>query len=264
MAKVLATPSESPATDPFFWGSRWLAVDGVDGTRELKEVPLTREDVLDPQEGDMMVHGQLHGEMVRRLAVLLENEFRLQGRAMTVLDDVKMRWGIPGVKEPAPDLAILPFARNVQEHSFGGYSVGVEGPLPCLVIEVTSPHYRTIDLEDKVEIYCRAGIREYLILDILATPIALIGYRLTAAGRYRRNASRARFFSQSTGLRFLRGRDLGELVVEDAASGRRLLWPHEEARARSLAEQRWLQEAEMRAAAEAELEALRRKLESSS
>ena len=65
----------------------------------LVQVPLTRDDLLDPQEGDMMVHGPLHGLFIRTLADMLDRWFDAEDVA--VFDNVKMLWGIPGVADVA-------------------------------------------------------------------------------------------------------------------------------------------------------------------
>jgi len=256
MAHPALQPS-SPNADPFYWGSRLVRVETAGGT-ELREVPLRREDVLDPQEGDMMVHGPKHGYFIRTLADMLDRW--LGSEDVAVFDDVKILWGRPDVPEVAPDVSVVRGLRDKWKDR-ASFSVPEEGVAPCLVIEVVSPRYREIDERDKVRIYQRAGVPEYLIVDVTTTPVELTGYRLDRSGRYRRHGSKRRWLSRTTGLRFRSGSGPLELLVEDAATGERLLTSAEEAmvrRAEAIARRVAEQRAE---AAEAEVERLRRKLE---
>ena len=240
--------------DPFYWGSRLRRVK-LDGRgNRLVEIPLTRDDLLDPQEGDMMVHGPLHGLFIRTLSDMLDRWFDAEDVA--IFDDVKMLWGESGVKDVAPDISIIQGIRD-KWRDRASFSIVEEGVRPCLVIEVVSPRYREIDEKDKLEIYRRAKIPEYLIVDITATPIELTGYRLSAPGRYRRSP-RGPFRSKTTGLRFSAGSEKLEIVVEDVETGTRLLTSTEESTlrrqetaARQAAEQRVAEEAEARSALEA-------------
>ena len=74
----MAQPASKPAIsdpDPFYWGSRLERVELAGRGSRLVEVALTRDDLLDPQEGDMMVHGPLHGLFIRTLADMLDRWF---------------------------------------------------------------------------------------------------------------------------------------------------------------------------------------------
>ncbi|MCP3963127.1 MAG: Uma2 family endonuclease [bacterium] len=250
--------------DPFYWGSRLerVAIEGR-GSR-LVEIPLTREDLLDPQEGDMMVHGPLHGLFIRTLADMLDRW--LDAEDVAVFDDVKMLWGRPGVSDVAPDISVIRGIRD-KWRDRASFSVAEEDVAPCLVIEVISPRYREIDEQDKLEIYRRARIPEYLIIDITKTPIELAGYRLSASGRYRRSPG-GTFSSQTTGLSFAPGSEDLEIVVEDVATGTRLLTSseesalrREEAVARAAAEQRAAEEAAIRRELEDRLRRLQATIE---
>ena len=82
-----------------------------------------------------------------------------------------------------------------------------EGTFPALVIEVVSdePEHRSADHEEKVRIYERAQVPEYVILDPPSPPedrCRLTGYRLNAAGRYEPIVpdGEGRLLSSTTGL----------------------------------------------------------------
>ncbi len=245
--------------DPFYWGSRLQRVELEGRGSRLVEIPLTRDDLLDPQEGDMMVHGPLHGLFIRTLADMLDRWFDAEDVA--VFDDVKMVWAQPGVKDVAPDISVI-FGIRDKWRDRASFSVSEEGVLPCLVIEVISPRYREIDEQDKLEIYRRARVLEYLIVDITKNPIELAGHRLSGSGRYRSSES-GTFRSVSTGLAFSAGSEALEIVVEDIETGERLLTSseeaalrREEAAARTAAERRADEEAAIRRQLEDQLRRL--------
>lgn len=220
--QAVATAVETPdptLDDPFYWGSRYMRAEDPDGTTRLVEVPLTRADVLDPQQGDMYHHDTDHQLFIRRLAVTLE--LWLDAEDVAIYNDVKIRWPDPSLPEPAPDVAIIRGIRDKRRRR-GSFSVLEERTAPCLVIEVISPRYREIDEVDKVAIYARAGVPEYLIVDVTTTPIALTGYHLDASDRYRKESSLP-WTSRETGLRFAPGKKPLEIVIRDVATGHRLL-----------------------------------------
>jgi hypothetical protein len=169
---------------------------------------------------------------------------------------MKMLWGVPGLKQPAPDIAVVTGVRRKSDPERGSFDVVKEGALPCLIIEIVSAidsEVRRNDYEKKVEIYQQAGIPEYLILDP-PTPftkgrLLWTGYRLGPTGRYRRIAPDhdGRLLSETTGLLFGTDTDGKTLLIVNAQTGERLLEPGvqvaREAEARKAAEER-AQEAE--------------------
>jgi hypothetical protein len=183
---------------------------------------------------------------------------------------MKMLWGVPGIKQPAPDITVVTGVRRKSDPERGSFDVAKESALPCLIIEIVSAidsEVRRNDYEKKVEIYQQAGIPEYLILDP-PTPftkgrLLWTGYRLSTNGRYRRIAPDrdGRLLSETTGLLFGTDTDGKTLLIVDAQTGERLLEPGvqvaREAEARKAAEER-AQEAETELARlRAELERFR-------
>jgi Uma2 family endonuclease len=237
-------PEES---DPFYWGSRLVRAVGADGESYLQEVPLTRNDILDPQEGDMMMQGPVHDYVARILTDMIDRWFTAEDVA--VYHDVKILWGIDGLSDPAPDISVIKGVRNKLAADRASFSVPEEGVRPCLVIELISPRYEEIDRRDKLQIYERAGVPEHLIIDITSTPVRIDAYRMSPAGTYLR-CPPGHFESHTTGLCFKAGTGRLEINVEDAATGERLLTSHEESAARRAAERRAASEAEARRVAE--------------
>ncbi len=243
------TPSPIDGEDPFYWGSRHVRVVDTDGHTTRREVPLTRDDILDPQEGDMMVQGSRHALEVQTLADMLRRWFEPQ-LDVAVFSDLQMVWDVPDLPKSAPDVAVVRSVRD-RDRDRSSFSVVEEGVRPCLVIEVVSPRYSEIDYVDKVAEYRSAGVEEYLIVDFSSGELKLTGFRMGAAGRYLKSPSnRRRWRSKTTGLDFSVGPDRNRLTIRDAESGKRLLNSDEEAAAHRA-------EAAARRAAEEELSRLR-------
>ena len=238
---------------------RW--VDGPDGKSELLELPLTPEYFLDPQVGDQMVQGWLHGTVVRRLAELVERRLLAGGRT-GILSDTKLLWDTPGLKEPAPDVAVVFGVEEPVGRLRETFRVAEEGVRPSLVIEVVSPKDPRIarkDRVDKVEIYRRSAIAEYFLLELpnkrSRQRFEWKGYRLDQAERYQPIPPDAHglLVSETTGLSFGVTPDGQWFEVFVHQTGERLM-SHLELEAARQAE------AEARQAAEAEVARLKAEL----
>ena len=191
MAKqTIITPEEEIIEQPPFEaiakGYRWRRITRRDGTVESIQVPLTGEDFLNPQEDDVMPVSTFHVRLVSEIWQMLLDYFDEDG-AMTVFSELIFNWGIPGLKNPAPDIAVVPNVKDKTKDRSTFY-VKQENTKPVLVIEVVSPHYRHEDLVDKVDIYEQGGVQEYLILERRKQgdqyAYLMTGYRLVK-GHYR-------------------------------------------------------------------------------
>ncbi|MFY9819834.1 MAG: Uma2 family endonuclease [Thermoanaerobaculia bacterium] len=252
---------ETAPQDPFRFGTRPKRVLLPGGEVEEQSIPLTAEDLLDPQFGDeILVQGGPHAKFSVGIYELLDRHFEDEPDVL-ITYDMKVIWGIPGLPNPAPDAMVIRSVRDKDEPR-QVFDVAKEGVRPCLVIEVVSPQYeetRRNDYEKKVKIYRRAGIPEYLIVEpilIRGLPVRLLtGYRLDAKGRYQpiEPDGEGRLLSETAGLLFGIGEDRA-LVVFDARTGQRLLKPSEIAAAQEAAEAR-------ARTAEAEADRLRAELE---
>jgi Uma2 family endonuclease len=210
---------------------RWVELPG--GRLELLEIPLTPEDFLDPQLEDKMVQGRPHSLARHYLVGLLYNHFRSDPDVM-VLEDMKHLLGL-GLPGPAPDISVIRGAKD-NDPEIESYDMRRQGVAPCLVIEVISPkdsRIRRTDEVDKVALYERAGIREYLLVDTprraTAHRFRIKGYRLGSDGRYRPiEADReGRLLSEATSLWFGVSPGGDRVEVFDAVTGARLLSPQE-------------------------------------
>ncbi|HSS75475.1 MAG TPA: Uma2 family endonuclease [Thermoanaerobaculia bacterium] len=259
---------DSEEADPFRYGWRPKYVRLVGGKVEEQRIPLTAADLLDPQLGDVtLVQGGPHGKLSRRLGGVLELFFEDDPDVM-ITGDMKILWGIPGLKNPAPDIAVIRGAGNEDEVR-EVFDVVKEGVRPCLIIEVVSPKYEEIrrnDYVEKKDIYERASVPEYLIVEPFRTrgfPIRQwTGYRLGLDGRYQRIEPDAegRLLSETTGLLFGIAED-GGFQVTNALTREPLLDLSQLSSARKASEERAAQETEARKAAEAEIARLRAELD---
>lgn len=248
----LERESDSWCTDPFRYGRRWRRVRLPSGEVTEQPVPLTPDDLLDPQLGDEVTQSILHSDFVNTLFDLLKRFFASEDDVL-VLSDVQMLWGIPGLSNPAPDVAVIRGVRDKHDQTPQTFDVVEQGVRPCLVIEVVSfsdPEIRQNDYKKKVKIYQAAGIPEYVILE--PPPLSgldrflITGYFLSSDGRYLQNEAddQGRLLSRTTGLLFGNGED-GDLVVIDVRTGGRLKTSLE-------VQEAWEEEIESRQAAEEE------------
>ena len=171
-------PTESSVTYPYGW--RYNERILPDGQVIVEQEPLTLEDVLHPQEGDQVTHSDLH----QRICVYLYNVFRGLLATMpsaVVLHDVRVAWDVPDLKAHGPDLAVIFGVREAKNWST--FDVAQEGVRPALIVEVTSPETRSLDLTTKLEEYDLAGVPLYIIVDLVQRQgqivPRLLGYRQT-------------------------------------------------------------------------------------
>jgi colicin import membrane protein len=171
------------STEPVHYGWRFVQRDLPEGGYVIDEVPLTLEDVLYPEEGDQVTHSSLHQRIVRYLVSALEAQFR-NDPSVAVLDDIRIAWDDPELRPNGPDIAVIFGVREQQ--TWATFDVGKEGVRPTLLIEVTSPETRGIDLVTKVDIFAQAGVDYYVIIDIQkwkgVDAFRLLGHQLTPNG----------------------------------------------------------------------------------
>ena len=263
-------PPEVPANDPFYLGTR-LVVQG--DSYEL--IPLTLDDVLHPQLEDRVTVSQVHVLLCRYLMHAMQSLVKSIPGAV-VVSDLRIAWDDPELRPHGPDIGVIFNVREDQNRST--FDVAEEGTRPTLLIEVTSPSTRYLDVGVKIEQYAQARVEYYVIVDLVpqrgkSTP-RLCGYHLGAAG-YEPMSLNARGDLWIEPVRCWLRVIEGEVVCEDeqgriipdyleSESKRELATERAvaEAEARFLAEERVVAEAEARFLAEgrvvAEAEALAR------
>lgn len=213
--------------DPFFYGTRWTSQPGPDGKLCAVAVPMTEWDVLHPQEGDQITQNTPHNRDCRYLTDV--SELRLVGiPATVVLCDCQVDLGLLDVKPVGPDLVIC---RRVRTRGpWSSFSVPNEGAELALLLEVTSPSTRRVDLEEKPRLYWRAGALCYVIVDQVSMRRGVRQLRLLAYERGTRRFRRMRLRRGRVWLEAIQvwlGIRDGRVVCWDAA-GNELL-PYAEA-----------------------------------
>ncbi|HEY0552666.1 MAG TPA: Uma2 family endonuclease [Thermoanaerobaculia bacterium] len=241
---------------------------------------MTPEYFLDPKIGDQVVQSYRHWRVTSQLHGIVLGHVQERWEEVLVLSDQKLLWGHREWRRPAPDITVIPNVPDSRNWEGSSFNVGKTGLRPCLIIEVVSfsnAKIRQTDLVDKVDLYQREKIREYLALDppqrSNGERFEWIGYRLDDGGRYRRIEPDAegRIVSETTGLAFGLAPDAKGIEVFEAETGKRLFTALEraaiearkaeqEAQRAKQETERATREAEARKAAEAEVALLRAEL----
>jgi Uma2 family endonuclease len=205
------------AADPYRYGWRYVRRMDEHGAEQWEQVPLTLLDVLHPQEDDFIVQSDAHQRRCRYLADVLDAHLAADPTAV-VLHDVRVDWGVPGIRAHGPDIAVFFGVR--QRKDWGTFSLAEEGVESAMVIEVTSPTTVVLDRATKVEQYERVGVPLYVLVDTIAggqeAPPRLVGYRL-AGGRYQTLAPDEHGRLWLAPVRLWLGTEDGEIVLYDEA-----------------------------------------------
>ena len=220
----------TPATDPFFYGYRYVQRALPDGTTATVQEPLTEEDVLYPQEEDHVMQSHAHVEDCIYLKTALDVHLRNRPNCV-VLCDCRVAWNDEGSYAHGPDIAVfLNLTRPLPER-LTTFNTFVEGCRPDLIIEVISPATQATDLTRKVRDYQDLELPLFVMVDDnFAVPrqLTLVGYAPNGPSGY------SRFGLDATGrlplvpLALALGVEQGRLRLWDAA-GTPLLTPKEQA-----------------------------------
>jgi Uma2 family endonuclease len=269
-AAVPATAVSQPTIedeDPYPFGWRDVRHTLPDGQKVWKREPLTLYDILHPQIGDFRMQSDSH----ERFCNYLYNVFTAQvanDPTAVVLHDTRVAWDVPGLEPHGPDIAVI---FNVREHKdWKTFDVKKEGTRPSVIVEITSPKTRSVDLVDKVDEYEQAGVPYYLLVDAVTRqgePVRrLRGYQLVG-GEYTYLAPDGYGRLWIEPLRLWLGLQDNEVMCYDEA-GQPLANYKEVVRLAAKAEQRAAKaearataEAQARQQAEKELEKLRAELD---
>ena len=171
--------------DPFRFGWRGVPRTLPGGEVEFDYVPLTLDDLLYPEEYD---HPMIRPEHTTD-CITLYTSFKVllaETPQSLVLMDCRIDFEAPGVRPLGPDISVF---HNVAEgFSAATLKVAERGARSVLVVEVTSPETFGNDLDAKVDLYHRANVPCYVIIDSryegeTRYDVRLIGYR-HAPARY--------------------------------------------------------------------------------
>jgi colicin import membrane protein len=170
-----STPTLPPEDDAFRYG--WRPVLSADGT-ETDRIPLTLEDVLHPQEEDIIPERPIHALERGYLTDVLRSR-PLSPPYYAVLTDTLVDWGVPGMRAHSPDVSVFVGLREPLDLEVGTFALRPSGARCVLVTEIVSPHTRSNDVVNKMVHYYRARLPLYVVLDRIheGGPVALRGYR---------------------------------------------------------------------------------------
>jgi colicin import membrane protein len=263
-AEKMPRPEPGPQEDRWYYGWRYVDQIGPDGQIMTIRVPLTKEDVLHPQEDDFIVQNDDHTKDCHYLKTILD-AYLSDRPAVHVFYDHRMDWGVEGIEPHGPDFAVVDGFPEAWDGQRGTFCLTEFAARVLLVIEVTSPTTRDTDLDEKVDEYYQAGVPFYAIVDRQfrgGKSPRLLAYRATPQGYVRLRPNAQGWLALEPiglGLRFEDNR----LVCRDA-EGRRLhdyrevIQEMQQAQARTEAEAQARQQAEERIRQlEAELNRLR-------
>lgn len=239
------------------WRERWETAP--DGSKKLCWDPLTYEDLLDPQEGDIVAEDSVHRSVTEDIARILKRRYR-DDPTVAVWSNLKVVFKIPGLTSgPGPDICLVEGVRD-RDLRRTSFRFGEEPGKVRLVVEVVSKSSMKKDYEDLLAIYGPLGVEEYVAIRPVGFypqgPFKLRGWRRDPrSGGLRpiRPGPDGRLRSRVTGLLFGTGEDGWGLELWDAATGERLRTSDEElawhAERTAQAEARALQEADRAAEA---------------
>src|SRR5262245_12572377 len=164
----------------FRYGWRYVRRVGPDGKEVLDEVPLTLEDVLHPQEGDVIPEAPYHEQERGYLSGVFRTRFP-DDDSVLVLSDCIVDWGVRGLRNTSPNVSIFRGVRRRPNPRRGTFFLARSGGRCLLALEIVSTDTRDNDVIRKVPEYHQARIPLYVIVDQEEEdgPRTLIGYRWT-------------------------------------------------------------------------------------
>lgn len=254
-------PQPHTKKDPFFYGWRFVRETTPEGDVVERQVPLTEDDVLHPQEEDFIVNTARHDRIATYLKLAMQ--FRVAGRKdIVVIGNMRVDWGSKHGWAHGPDVAVFGGIKIAWSEEQGTFHVRRAKAKPLMVVEATSPSTRGNDFGPKLRQYFLVGVPVYVIIDVPydgeAGDVQLFGFQ---AGKTQYEPlpkdERGRLWLEAVGLWL--GVENHSVYLEDAA-GLRLPDYEELARQRQAALQKASEEAKARQAAEAKLRELEAKL----
>jgi Uma2 family endonuclease len=180
---VVDAPATPSWDDLYPYGWRDVCQHLPNGESIWTRIPLTLEDVLHPEEDDILMPTDEH-ERIRNYLFMILSHLLADDLTAVLLSDTNVAWDVPGIKPHRPDIAVI---FNVRARkTWSTFDVKQEGVRPALLIEITSPKTRTVDLDNKFKEYAQVGVPYYVIIDIQQSKGRVIrelkGYHLTPQG----------------------------------------------------------------------------------
>jgi Uma2 family endonuclease len=161
-----------------------VEVNSVDGPRQGQWSYADWENLPDDGNVYEVIDGVLymstspslfHNWIIRRLDYLVGHPAEEQGLAFAFLDRVGVL--MPGCEPVQPDFVLV-----LAEHTSILRDRRIHG-VPDLIVEVLSPGSADYDEGVKLDVYARAGVPEYAVIDPAVRSLRL--YQLEKPGQYR-------------------------------------------------------------------------------
>jgi Uma2 family endonuclease len=222
MTRSTARSTPEPPPEPIFYGWRYVKKLRPDGTLDHEEVPLTLEDVLHPQEGDVIPEANLQHIDSEYLGPIFRERAQLLPGGLALVDCL-VDWGVPGNAGHSPDVSVFQGVTNPPVGNFGTFHLRASGGRCVLALEIVSPNTRSIDVVEKFREYHQVRVPLYVLIDQVSVnaPRHVVGYRYTPARYVRMRLDRqGRLLLKPLGL--LLGVEEQHAVCYDAATGERL------------------------------------------
>lgn len=247
-----ATPRYPREVEPECHEAVFRTSLGSDGQVVVKQLPPTLDVLLHPREDDQVTQSKGHQRKLNPLADTLERFLERQ-EDIAVCSDLMILWEKMGARDVAPDVCVFKGVRDRDaiDRSYDPEDQGVLAP--CLVIEVVSESTQSMidkDEEENPELFARMGVADLVWLypprSLKTGKLRLAVSRLDRSGpRYRKRlpGPDGWYPLPSVGLRIKLDDDGRRLIIEDIATGERLLTSVEEEAARRAAEERAAREA---------------------
>jgi Uma2 family endonuclease len=154
---------ERPDEATYRYGWRDILHKCPDGSIVVDRIPLTEEDVLHPQEGDKIMHTDVHDVDCHYLVGVSRARIANDPKAVA-FHDVCIDWDDPALRHHSPDVSVI-FGLRERRSYYGRFHVAREGVRPRVLIEVVSPDSRDLDLVKKFKAYHEAQVPYYVIVD---------------------------------------------------------------------------------------------------
>jgi hypothetical protein len=156
----------APPADPerYRYGWRYVKRKLDDGRETIEEVPLSLEDVLHPQEDDVIPENTVHEPERGYLT------WSFRGRldripSGQVLSDCLLDFNVAGVRPLSPDVSVIEGVNTLPLPQLGTYRFADLGGRCLLAVEIASPHTRENDVDRKPELFHRCGVQQYVLID---------------------------------------------------------------------------------------------------
>jgi Uma2 family endonuclease len=157
------TGTSSAPEQQFPYGWRDVRRTLPDGREDLVQVALTLEDVLHPQEGDVIPENTDHDADCIYLATVFRDR-PLSPPFAFVSRDLLVDWSVEGIRNHSPDVAVF-VGLSRDPRPTGLLDLAAFAGRCELIIEVVSPNTRENDVVHKFGHYHTVGIPLYVIID---------------------------------------------------------------------------------------------------